>query len=55
MGHQLPAEHHFSKDKMGERIFPQGINIVDDPLRKRGLKSRPFDGEGVDNPPFESD
>jgi PmbA protein len=32
---------------MGERIFPKGINIVDDPLRKRGLKSRPFDGEGI--------
>jgi PmbA protein len=37
----------FLKGKMGERIFPEGINIVDDPLRKRGLKSRPFDGEGV--------
>jgi PmbA protein len=37
----------FLKDKMGERIFPQDINIVDDPLRKRGLKSRPFDGEGI--------
>lgn len=37
----------FLKSKMGERIFPKGINIVDDPLRKRGLKSRPFDGEGV--------
>jgi PmbA protein len=37
----------FLKDKMDERIFPQDINIVDDPLRKRGLKSRPFDGEGI--------
>jgi PmbA protein len=37
----------FLKDKMDERIFPQYINIVDDPLRKRGLKSRPFDGEGI--------
>jgi PmbA protein len=37
----------FLKGKMGKRIFPEGINIVDDPLRKRGLKSRPFDGEGV--------
>ncbi len=37
----------FLKDKMGERVFSQGVNIVDDPLRKRGLKSRPFDGEGV--------
>ncbi len=37
----------FLKDKMGERIFPAGVNIVDDPLRRRGLKSRPFDGEGI--------
>lgn len=37
----------FLKDKMGKKVFPQGINIIDDPHRKRGLKSRPFDGEGV--------
>ena len=32
---------------MGEKMFPPGIDIIDDPLRKRGLRSRPFDGEGV--------
>jgi PmbA protein len=32
---------------MGERLFPAGIRIIDDPLRKRGLRSHPFDGEGV--------
>jgi PmbA protein len=32
---------------MGERLFRPGIRIVDDPLRRRGLRSRPFDGEGV--------
>lgn len=37
----------FLKDKMGQHLFPVGINIIDDPLRKRGLKSRPFDGEGI--------
>lgn len=37
----------FLKDKMGEKIFADGITIVDDPLRKRGLRSKPFDGEGV--------
>ena len=26
---------------------PPGVTIVDDPLRPRGLRSRPFDGEGV--------
>jgi PmbA protein len=34
------------KEKMGERIFAPGINIYDDPLRVRGPRSRPFDGEG---------
>ncbi|MBE0530378.1 MAG: TldD/PmbA family protein [Rhodospirillales bacterium] len=37
----------FLKDKMGEKIFADGITIVDDPLRKRGLRSKPFDAEGV--------
>jgi PmbA protein len=37
----------FLRDKLGSRIFPAGIDIVDDPRRHRGLRSRPFDGEGV--------
>jgi len=37
----------FLKDSMGESIFPKSINIIDDPNRRRGLKSRPFDGEGL--------
>jgi PmbA protein len=37
----------FLKDSLGKRIFAPGINIVDDPLRPRGGRSRPFDGEGV--------
>ena len=37
----------FLKDKLGERIFAEGNRIVDDPLRARGLRSRPFDGEGI--------
>jgi PmbA protein len=39
----------FLKDKLGERIFPAGTDIVDDPHRRRGLRSRPFDGEGLPN------
>jgi len=34
-------------DKMGQKLFADGVRIIDDPLRKRGLRSRPFDGEGV--------
>ena len=32
---------------MDEAVFADGIVIVDDPLRVRGLRSKPFDGEGV--------
>ncbi len=39
----------FLKDRMGEPVFAEGINIVDDPHRLRGLRSKPFDGEGVQN------
>ncbi len=37
----------FLKDSMGEQVFADGIRIVDDPLRRRGLRSKPFDGEGI--------
>jgi PmbA protein len=39
----------FLKDHMGEAVFGEGITILDDPHRKRGLRSKPFDGEGVAN------
>jgi PmbA protein len=39
----------FLKDKMGQEIFARGIRIIDDPHRPRGLRSKPFDGEGVAN------
>lgn len=39
----------FLKDQMGEQIFKAGLCIVDDPHRRRGFGSKPFDGEGVAN------
>ena len=36
----------FLKDRMGEAVMRSGISIVDDPVIKRGLRSRPFDAEG---------
>ncbi len=39
----------FLKDKKGKSIFPEAINIIDDPHIRRGHGSRPFDGEGVAN------
>ena len=37
----------FLQDKLGELVFGPGVTIVDDPLRLRGLRSRPFDAEGL--------
>ena len=37
----------FLKSKLGAQIFPTSVTIVDDPLRKRGLASKPVDGEGI--------
>jgi PmbA protein len=37
----------FLKDRMGERIFAEGVSIVEDPLRPNGLRSRTFDVEGI--------
>jgi PmbA protein len=39
----------FLKHKMEQRIFPAGTRIVDDPHIVRGVRSKPFDGEGVAN------
>jgi PmbA protein len=39
----------FLKDKLGQQIFPAAITIIDDPHRRRGLRSKPFDGEGIPN------
>ncbi len=37
----------FLKDKLGEPVFSGRISILDDPTMKRGLRSRPFDAEGL--------
>ncbi len=37
----------FLRERMGSRIFASGITVRDDPHRARGLRSAPFDGEGV--------
>ncbi|MBO0709802.1 MAG: TldD/PmbA family protein [Acetobacteraceae bacterium] len=37
----------FLKEKLGTKLFSPGVVIRDDPLRRRGLRSRPFDAEGV--------
>ena len=39
----------FLKDRLDERVFAPGIAIIDDPHRLRGLRSKPFDAEGIAN------
>jgi PmbA protein len=46
-GSAIARKTSFLKDKLGQRLFAPGIRIVDDPLRRRGLRSHPFDAEGV--------
>jgi PmbA protein len=46
-GASVARKSSFLRDKLGQQIFGSGIEIVDDPLRVRGLRSRPFDAEGV--------
>lgn len=48
-GSSIARGSSFLKDRMGEQIFKSGIRIVDDPHRKRGHGSKPFDGEGIAN------
>lgn len=37
----------FLKGAVGQRVFAPGIVVHDDPTRRRGLRSRPFDAEGL--------
>ncbi|MCW4461232.1 metallopeptidase TldD-related protein [Sphingomonas sp. BT-65] len=46
-GGAITRRTSFLLDAMGTRIFAPGIRIQDDPHRPHGLRSRPFDGEGL--------
>ncbi|HEY1638652.1 MAG TPA: metallopeptidase TldD-related protein, partial [Rhizomicrobium sp.] len=39
----------FLKECLHQPVFGSSIAIIDDPHRGRGLRSKPFDGEGVGN------
>ncbi len=51
-GQSVARGTSFLREKLGQRVFKAGISIVDDPLRRRGLASRPFDGDGVASRPM---
>jgi PmbA protein len=46
-GSAIARKTSFLLDALETQIFARGITIVDDPLRRRGLGSKPFDGEGL--------
>ena len=37
----------FLKDRLGQRVFAEGVALIDDPFRPRGMGSTPFDDEGA--------
>jgi PmbA protein len=51
LGSAVARRTSFLLAREGEAIFPAGITIRDDPHRRRGLRSKPFDGEGLPTAP----
>lgn len=46
-GGAIARRSSFLLDRLEDDIFPAGIKILDNPHLPRGLRSRPFDGEGL--------
>ncbi|MGA8992187.1 MAG: metallopeptidase TldD-related protein [Rhodoplanes sp.] len=46
-GSAIVRKTSFLQNKLHEMLFPATIRIIDDPHRRRGLRSHPFDAEGV--------
>ncbi len=46
-GPAIASRASFLLGREGERLLPEHIDLVEDPHRPRGLRSRPFDGEGL--------
>ncbi|SEB00751.1 metalloprotease PmbA [Alkalimonas amylolytica] len=46
-GGSIYRQSSFLLDKLGQRIFPEHLNIIERPHLLQGLASSPFDGEGV--------
>lgn len=47
VGPAIARRSSFLLNSLGEALFDSAITIIDDPLRPRGIRSRPFDGEGL--------
>jgi PmbA protein len=46
-GAAIARKTSFLRDRLGQQLFAKNIRIIDDPLRRRGLRSQSFDAEGV--------
>lgn len=46
-GSSVARRTSFLLESLGQQVFAKGITVRDDPLRPRGLRSKPFDGEGL--------
>lgn len=46
-GSAVARQSTFLKDALGQGVFAPSITITDNPHLRRGLRSRPFDGEGL--------
>lgn len=52
-GSAIARKTSFLLDRVGTPVFAEGITIRDDPHRKRGLRSRGFDAEGLPTAPLD--
>ncbi|MCK9542067.1 MAG: TldD/PmbA family protein [Novosphingobium sp.] len=52
-GPAIARRASFLLDRLEQDLFAPGIVVIDDPHRRRGLRSRPFDGEGLPAAPRE--
>lgn len=50
-GASIARRSSFLIGRLEEQLFDSAVRIVDDPLRLRGFRSRPFDGEGLRTAP----
>ena len=48
-GNLITKDTSFLRDKMGKKIFNKEICILEDPHKKRGLRSKSCDSEGIEN------
>jgi PmbA protein len=47
VGPAIARRSSFLLESLGEALFDAGVTIIDNPQVPRGLRSRPFDGEGL--------